>query len=174
MIRFFNSALSDAMFRLSPFYVLPVLSGASYSLGSIITYRYLSDESPMAIIMSFFVAIGFCGGLVALSFALFPVSDELSTQAPFLFAGWQLVGAGFWFWMLVIAVGASLALSLITRNYQIANTSCAAIYEYAYLLSAGVFGWMFWDITPDFTSLAGILFIVIAGILIVLVRQDLP
>ena len=158
----------------SPIHMLPVLSGASYALGSIITYRYLSDESPMAIIMSFFVAIGFCGGLVASSFALFPVSDELRAQAPFLFAGWQLVGASFWFWMLVIAVGASLALSLMTRAYQIANTSYAAIYEYAYLLSVGVFGWMFWDITPDLLSLAGILFIVIAGIVIVLAQQDLP
>ena len=157
----------------SLFHMLPVLSGASYALGSIITYRYLGGESPMAILMSFFVAIGFCGGLVASSFALFPVPDALRTQAPFLFTGWQFVDTGFWVWMLVIAVGASLALSLMTRAYQIAKTSYAAIYEYAYLLSVGIFGWMFWDITPDLISIAGILFIMIAGILIVLAQQDL-
>jgi drug/metabolite transporter (DMT)-like permease len=76
--------------------------------------------------------------------------------------------------MLVIAVGASLALSLMTRAYQIAKTSYAAIYEYAYLLSVGIFGWMFWDITPDLISIAGIIFIMIAGIVIVLAQQDLP
>ena len=27
----------------------------------------------------------------------------------------------------------------------------------AYLLSVGIFGWMFWDITPDLISLAGII-----------------
>ena len=124
--------------------------------------------------MSFFVAIGFCGGLVASSFALFPVPDALRSQAPFLFSGWQSVGTGFWFWILVIAVGASLALSLMTRAYQIAKTSYAAIYEYACLLSAGIFGWMFWDITPDLVSAAGIIFIMIAGIVIVLAQQDLP
>ena len=35
----------------SIYQLLPVLSGASYALGSIITYRYLSNESPMAILL---------------------------------------------------------------------------------------------------------------------------
>ena len=157
----------------SPFHMLPVLSGASYAIGSIITYQYLGDESPMAILMSFFVAIGLCGALVASSFAIFPVPDSLHTQAPFLFTGWQSVGTNFWLWMMVIAIGASLALSLMTRAYQIAKTSYAAIYEYAYLLSVGIFGWMFWDITPDLISLAGIICIMIAGIVIVLAQQDI-
>ena len=158
----------------SPFHLLPLLSGAFYALGSIITYRYLSIESPMAILMSFFVAIGLSGALVASSFAIFPVPDTLHMQAPFIFAGWQSVGTNFWLWMVVIAVGASLALSLMTRAYQIAKTSYAAIYEYAYLFSVGVFGWMFWDITPDLISIAGIIFIMIAGIVIVVAQQDLP
>ena len=51
----------------------------------------------MAIIMLFFVAIGFCGGLVETSFALFPVPDELRTQARFLFTRWQSVDKGLWF-----------------------------------------------------------------------------
>ena len=158
----------------SPFHMLPILSGACYALGSIITFRYLGIESPMAILMSFFVAIGLCGALVASSFTIFPVPDTLHTQAPFLFTGWQSVGTNFWLWMMVIAIGASLALSLMTRAYQIAKTSYAAIYEYAYLLSVGLFGWMFWDITPDLGSIVGIIFIMIAGIVIVLAQQDLP
>ena len=157
----------------SLFHFLPVFSGVSYALGSIITYRYLGDESPMAILMSFFVAIGFCGGLVASSFVLFPVPDALSAQAPFLFTGWQFLSTDFWLWILVIALGASLALLLMTRAYQIAKTSYAAIYEYAYLLSVGIFGWMIWDIIPDLISLAGIMCIMVAGIVIVFAQQDL-
>ena len=75
--------------------------------------------------------------------------------------------------MMVIATGASLALSFMTRAYQITKTSYASIYEYAYLLSVGIFGWMFWDITPDLISLAGIICIMIAGIVIVLAQQDI-
>jgi len=149
-----------------------VLSGACYAVGSIITYRYLGIESPMAILMSFFVAIGLCGAVVASSFTIFPVPNLLHTQAPFLFSGWQSVDTDFWLWMMVIAIGASLALSLMTRAYQIAKTSYAAIYEYAYLLSVGIFSWMFWGITPDLISLAGIICIMIAGIVIVLAQQN--
>ena len=80
---------------LSLFHVLPVFSGVSYALGSMSTYRYLSDESQTAILMSFFVAIGFCGGLVASSFAPFPVPDAMHKQTPFLFTSWQAVETTF-------------------------------------------------------------------------------
>ena len=61
----------------------------------------------------------------------------------------------------------------MTHAYQIAKTSYAAIFEYAYLFSVGIFGWIFWNITPDLMSLAGIVCITIAGIIIVLAQQKL-
>ncbi len=155
----------------SLYHLLPVLSGASYALGSIITFRYLSDESPLAILMSFIVAIGLCGGIFATGLTVFPVSEELITQAPFLYKGWQVVDSQFWIWMGVIAAGACLALSMMTRAYQIAQTSYAAIYEYAYLISVGIFSWAFWGVIPGMLSIAGIGLIIFAGILIVLAQQ---
>jgi drug/metabolite transporter (DMT)-like permease len=155
----------------SLYHLLPVLSGASYALGSIITFRYLSDESPLAILMSFIVAIGLCGGIFATGLTVFPVSEELITQAPFLYKGWQAVDSQFWIWMGVIAAGACLALSMMTRAYQIAQTSYAAIYEDAYLISVGIFSWAFWGVIPGMLSIAGIGLIIVAGILIVLAQQ---
>ena len=155
----------------SLYHLLPILSGASYALGSIVTYRYLSDESPMAILMSFLVAIGICGGLVASVFTIFPVTEVQRFEAPFLFKGWQEVDKIFWVWMLIIALGASIALSLMTRAYQIVKTSYAAIYEYAYLLSVGLFGWLFWGVAPDLISFAGIVLIIIAGMVITLSQR---
>ena len=155
----------------SLYHLLPVLSGASYALGSIITFRHLSDESPLAILMSFIVAIGLCGGIFATGLTVFPVSEELITQAPFLYKGWQAVDSQFWIWMGVIAAGACLALSMMTRAYQIAQTSYAAIYEYAYLISVGIFSWAFWGVIPGMLSIAGIGLIIFAGILIVLAQQ---
>ena len=157
----------------SIYHLLPVLSGASYALSSIITFRYLIDESPLAILMSFIVAIGLCGGIFATGLTVFPVSEELITQAPFLFKGWQAVDSWFWIWMGVIATGACLALSMMTRAYQLAETSYAAIYEYAYLISVGIFSWAFWGVIPGMLSIAGIGLIIFAGILIVLAQQDI-
>ena len=156
----------------SLYHLIPVLSGASYAFGSIITFRYLSDESPLAILMSFIVAIGLCGGAFATGLTVVPASQELIAQAPFLFRGWQMVDVWFWIWMAVIAIGACVALSMMTRAYQIAQTSYAAIYEYAYLISVGFFGWAFWGVVPDILSTAGIVLIIFAGVLIVLARHD--
>ena len=155
----------------SPYHLIPVLSGASYAFGSIITFRYLSDESPLAILMSFIVAIGLCGGAVATGLTVLPVSQELIAQAPFLFRGWQMVDVWFWIWMAVIAMGACMALSMMTRAYQIAQTSYAAIYEYAYLISVGFFSWVFWGVVPGILSIAGIVLIIFAGVMIVLAQQ---
>ena len=157
----------------SLFHLIPVLSGASYALGSIITFRYLGDESPLAILMSFIVAIGLSGGVAATGLRLFPASSELMKQAPFLFSGWQAVDFQFWFWMCLIATGTCLALSMMTRAYQVVQTSYAAIYEYSYLISVGFFSWAFWGVVPGILSFVGILLIVGAGILIVFAQQGI-
>ena len=156
----------------SIYHLLPVLSGASYAIGSIITYRYLSNESPMAIVFSFLLAIGLCGALVSSTFTIYPVSNVFQQKAPFLFSGWRPLEASFWMWITIIAICTFLALSLMTKAYQIAKTSYAAIYEYAYLLSAGIFSWAFWNVTPNIIGLWGIMLIVIAGIVIALAQQD--
>ena len=156
----------------SIYQLLPVLSGASYALGSIITYRYLSNESPMAILFTFLLAIGVCGALVSSIFTIYPVSNVLRQEAPFLFSGWRPTEASFWLWIAIIAIGTFSALSFMTRGYQIAKTSYAAIYEYVYLLSVGIFSWIFWNDMPDIVGFCGIVFIVTAGIVIVFAQQD--
>ena len=154
------------------YHMLPVIAGACYAIGSIITYRYLRDESSLSILMSFIVSIGICGAVATTALTVFPVSPKLIKQAPFLFKGWQRVDDIFWLWMLVIAVGASVALSLMTRAYQLTKTSYAAIYEYAYLISVGLFGWLFWGIVPKMTSVLGIVLIIFSGVLIVMAQQQ--
>ena len=153
------------------YHLLPVVAGASYAMGSLITYRHLREESPLAILMSFIVSIGIVGAFATTGLTLFPASDGLRQQAPFLFSSWQSVEGIFWVWIAVIAAGASVALSLMTRAYQLTKTSYAAIYEYAYLLSVGCFGWLFWDIIPDMVSIAGIALIIMAGVVIALAQS---
>ena len=156
----------------SIYQIMPIMAGACYALGSIITFRYLRDESSLAILMSFIVSIGLCGALITTFLTIFPVEPDLIMQAPFLFQAWQGVDAVFWLWMVVIAAGASAALSLMTRAYQLTQTSYAAIYEYAYLISVGLFSWLFWGIVPNNLSIFGIILIIFSGIFIVLAQQQ--
>ena len=151
--------------------IMPIMAGACYALGSIITYRHLREESPLAILMSFIVSIGLCGFVITTLLTYFPVAPDLVAQAPFLFQGWQSVDGSFWLWMFIIAALASTALSLMTRAYQLAQTSYAAIFEYAYLISVGLCSWLFWGIIPNYLSAIGILLIIFAGVMIVLAPQ---
>ena len=58
----------------------------------------------------------------------------------------------------------------MTRAHQLAKTSYAVIFEYAYLISAGFFSWLLWGLVPNAISIVGILFIVSAGVIIVLAQ----
>ena len=149
------------------FHILPVLAGAFYAIGSIITYRYCQDESPLAILMMFLITIGLTGALYTSIITAVPASEQWLEQAPFLLMAWQAIDLTFVGWMVMIAAGASIALSLMTRAYQLTQTSYAVIFEYAYLISAGFFSWLFWGVVPNLLSILGIIFIALAGIVIV-------
>ena len=151
--------------------IMPILAGACYAIGSIITFRYLQDESAFAILFSFLVAIGISGALITSVFTILPASDQLIATAPFLFSGWQTVDAQYWLYLFIIAFGATVALSLMTRAYQLAQTSYAAIFEYAYLLSVSYFSWLFWDVTPNALGVVGIVFIIASGVIITLAQR---
>ena len=137
-----------------------------YAAGSMLTFRYLSEESPLAILMSFIVGIGICGGIITTTFSLFPVSTGLLNVASFLFSPWASVGADYFFWIGVIALCSTLALACMTRAYQITKTSQVAIYEYAYLVSVGISNYVIWDVLPTPLGLFGIVLIVVAGLVI--------
>jgi drug/metabolite transporter (DMT)-like permease len=148
--------------------LLPILAGALYAMASIITFRYCQEESSFAVLMSFFVAVGIFGALTTTGLTFFPAPADLLQQAPFLFSPWKSVDMMFWLWMVLIALGAAIALSFMTRAYQLTLTSYAAIYEYAYLISAGFFGWTMWGTIPGILSMIGIMLIIGAGVIITL------
>jgi len=156
---------------LSVFQLMPIMAGACYAAGSIITYRFLQEESSFAILISFIMAIGLSGALITSGLTIFPVSSMLLKTAPFLFLGWQSVDELYWVRLFVIAACATAALSLMTRAYQLTRTSYAAVFEYSYLISVGFFSWIFWGIVPNFLSIIGIVLIVISGIIITLAQR---
>lgn len=151
--------------------LLPILAGASYAMGAIITFRHCRDESHYALLMSFLIATGLMGGIVATALTIFPVPADLLAEAPFLFRPWQGIDLMYCLWMAGISAVAVFGLLLMTRAYQLMLTSYVVIYEYAYLLSAGVFGWLLWGDVLSGLSIIGIVLIVGAGIIVALAQQ---
>ena len=59
--------------------------------------------------------------------------------------GWQQTNVFYWYIMVFLGLSAALAIYFIILAYQIYKPSHSSIYEYSYLISAGFFGWLFWD-----------------------------
>ena len=158
--------LGTNLSELTLFHTFPILAGASYAVGVIITNRHCSNESPFTLLLAFLVAIGLVGLIMTIWFTIFPVSNFYLNQAPFLFNGWQTVDSFYWSIMVIVGLAGALAIYLMIVAYQIGNPTFSAIYEYVYLIAAGFFSWYIWAVTPGIYSFIGILAIVVAGSII--------
>ena len=54
----------------------------------------------------------------------------------------------------------------VARAYQIAPPSIIATFDYAYLISAALWGFVFFSETPDLLTLGGMVLITMAGLLV--------
>lgn len=151
---------------LTLFHLFPLGAGAMYAIASMLTFRYLSGESPLAILLCFMLGIGICGGFITTVFSIFPVSQVWMDEARFLFSPWTEVSKDYLLWVGIIAMLSLLALVCITRAYQMTKTSQVAIYEYAYLVSVGISSYFIWDVVPPPLGLIGIGLIVATGLTI--------
>ena len=148
------------------YHIFPILAGASYAIGVILTNRYCSKETPLTLLLCFLVAIGIVGFLITIWFTVYPVDDKYLLEAPFLFKGWQETDAFYWKMIVFVGLSGATAIYLMILAYQIGRPTYSAIYEYTYLISAGFFGWYLWGTVPTFLSFIGIIAIILAGTII--------
>ena len=147
--------------------ILPLLSGAFYALGQLITRHLCADENTSVVLFAFFLALGVmaAGGLVFFTFLEVPAAWR--NQAPFHTAGWIVPTQAFFMWTLVQAAGSLFAVSGLVRGYQIGDPTFLGVFEYSFLIYAGFWSWVLWGELPDAVSLAGIVAICLAGVVII-------
>lgn len=143
---------------------LPVIAGGFYALNVIITNRYCADESPMALLNLYFIGIGVLGCLAGFIFTVFEVQGP--QDAAFLLRGFEPMSGSAVIWLLVMALLTVLAVWMLNVAYQTAEASYLVVYEYSYLISAAICGWLIWSDSLSATSLIGMLLIIGAGIII--------
>jgi drug/metabolite transporter (DMT)-like permease len=146
--------------------LLPVLAGAFYAAASLTTRRYCAQESPYTLSMAYFGMIGLIGFLWALALDLGDVSA--AGKAAFLLRGLVWPGPEICFWVAVMTGLSVLGILMITKAYQMAETSYMSIFEYSYLISAGIIGWLLWGNIFRTGEFVGMGLIVAAGLLVAL------
>lgn len=146
--------------------LLPVFGAIFLALAMIVTREKCRDESPL--ILSFSQLTGFLiAGFVGIVWlVIFPLGSELQSASSFVFTGWRPMLVQHW-WLLILTAFLAVGIfSGISRAYQIAPPAIISVFDYVYLLSAVIWGFVFFAETPGITTVLGMATITVAGILV--------
>lgn len=147
--------------------IWPLVAAALYALGNILTREWCANEPPEAITVAFFVAFGIAGVLGMAALALWP-QDAAEGAAGFVLRGAVWPTPRFLALTLLQAAGSLIAVSFLMRAYQIAEPGRVAVFEYAFLPIAALFGWLIWAERIGPLAWAGMALIAAAGAMIAL------
>jgi drug/metabolite transporter (DMT)-like permease len=150
---------------LSGWSLLPVLSGAFYGLGNLVTRKWCAGEGTLTLLGGFFGMMLLFGGLGCLGLALWPLPVAPGAE------GWATRG---WVrpegWFLVVVVvqgmGSLLGVGMVIRAYQIADSALVAVWENALLVFATLWAIALWREVPGPVEWAGLALVTLAGVLI--------
>ncbi|MEX0970062.1 MAG: DMT family transporter [Paracoccaceae bacterium] len=147
----------------SVFTLMPVAAGAFYALANILARRWCADEPTLGVLAGSFSALGLIGAGAMLVLTVLHLQPDMANPAAFLSQGYAVPTVSFWGWTLVQAVGSLVAVGLMTRAYQGADTSYVTIFEYSFLLFASFWGWQLNNQTVDLRGAIGLALIIAAG-----------
>ena len=149
------------------FYALiPIIAGLFYALAAIITRAKCADEKPQVLAMMLNLSI-FAVGLIA-TIVIAAIQPIINAEIyPFLLGGWVTMGASEWKIMSLLSVLIVLIGLGLAKAYQSAPPTIIATFDYAYLLFAALFGFLFFAEIPDTPTIIGMLMIATAGLVVV-------
>lgn len=145
---------------------LPLLAAVFYSTAMVLTRAKCQDEDPINL------ALGLHGAFIVTGFAataglvIADLSPDTSAAYPFLLGGWMPMGPKEWALMIFLGVLSAAFFLGVARAYQIAPPHVIGTFDYAYLVSAALWGFVFFSEKPDALTLAGMASITAAGLLV--------
>ncbi len=146
--------------------LLPLLAAALYSLAMIITRSKCRNEASLGLaftLQSLFLATG---GLAIILLSTIDLSAETKTAFPFLLGDWTPMASREWGLMALLGLLSAAYFMGVARAYQIAPPQIIGTFDYAYLLSAALWGYLFFAEAPDALTLIGMILITLAGVLV--------
>jgi drug/metabolite transporter (DMT)-like permease len=149
-----------------PILILPVLAGAFYAFGVIITRGLCREEPSFSLTVThnlFYAGLG----LFAVTFIpLLNLDAEFSEKNSFLFQGWIEMTVIAIVLISVTAVTHIISMTASIFAYQNAETTIVAPVEYTYLIFAAFIDYLFWSFTPSLSHIMGATIILGSGITI--------
>ena len=148
------------------FTLLPLLAAACYALAMVLTRSKCQEEAPMALALALHGSF-LAAGLIAMALLAFlSLGAEAQAAYPFLLGGWAPLGPREWGLMALLGLLSVAYFVGVARAYQIAAPPIIATFDYAYLISAALWGFLFFAETPGLLTLGGMVLITAAGLLV--------
>ncbi len=148
--------------------LFPLFAAVLYGIGQLMTRHYCSREDTFVVLLVFYIVIGLCGIAGAVIFTVWPAPETWQRAMPFFTKGWIAPTGDFLLWTAVQSIGSLVGVAGLIRGYQIADPTYLGVFEYSFLLFAGLWGWILWRHVPDAISFAGMAAIIASGTAIVL------
>ena len=148
------------------FTLLPLLAAALYALAMVLTRSKCRDEAPLTLALALHASFLVTGGIATAALAVIGLGDETKSAYPFLVGDWMPMGAREWGLMALLGALAAAYFVGVARAYQIAPPPIIATFDYAYLVSAALWGFVFFAEKPDALTITGMVLITAAGLLV--------
>ena len=148
------------------FTLLPLLGAAFYSLAMVLTRSKCQEEAPLTLALALHSSFLVAGLIATAVLALIGLGTDTKAAFPFLFGDWAPMGMREWGLMALIGALSAAYFVGVARAYQIAAPPIIATFDYAYLVSAALWGFVFFSEKPDLFTICGMLLITVAGLLV--------
>ena len=152
---------------------LPVLAGASYALGVVITRGFCKDQPALSLTIIHNAFYALVGALMVIFIPIIPIPVETKVANSFVFFGWiQLT------FSIVLMIGITsfthiLAMTSSIKAYQLAESSFVSLFEYTYLIFAILIDFIVWQYIPNTQGIIGVTMIISAGVMIALRERNI-
>ncbi len=157
-----------------PAALFSLASAATYALSMIIA-RKLGASEP-ATVMAFYQNVIYLFGalLIASLFAGAGIENSGNPSFDFLVRPWVWPKNYDLFLMGICGVIAAVAMSLLTQAYKMADANLVTVFEYSGMIWAPLWGFMFFNEVPRWTTIIGLFLILLAGVISVRLAAKQP
>ncbi|WP_240482032.1 DMT family transporter [Ruegeria marisrubri] len=142
--------------------LIPVAGGLFYAMAAVITRTSCAGESTVALLGGMVLALGIAGAAGLIGFSLFPVEPVPGPEG-FVLRGWVWPMGGAAPWVLLQAVGSSIAVFMLIKAYQLGEPSYVAVFEYSVMIFGPLFAWIALGQELGVPQIVGIGLIAFAG-----------
>ena len=148
--------------EITPLLLLPLGGAFFYALAMVLTRSHCQGEAPAAIALVLqgqFLAIGIAASV------LMPAGTPWAEAMPFVFAPPSWPEAQDWTLLIILGVLSVIYFMGVARAYQVTRAATVAVFDYAYMAFALLWGVVLLSETPGPTTYIGLVMMTTAGIL---------